>query len=283
MVYRVSSLSRTALHAFVASSASLCIFSVLHADSTAMVITPASASMVVTLGVTVTTALGTSSDTDVKTVALTGYSSMLLTGNSPQWNAVTLSTLHLDPADASFHFDLFCFPFIGCQSLDVQVMGLTLDTTAPVSSALSASGAASFPNTPFFLQGAYVTTGVAASSGTLANNTPTDFACRVQGNAKQIVTVDQITLAPIVTVVDPASLPSGVTALTITFSSNLANATLNGPWADINPFDLTDDGIVSAADLAVLLGQWGIRGSADFDQSGVVDGADLSSLLANWS
>ncbi len=47
--------------------------------------------------------------------------------------------------------------------------------------------------------------------------------------------------------------------------------------------DLNGDGIVDAADLAVLLDQWGGSGSADFDGTGTVDAADLAILLSAWS
>jgi hypothetical protein len=48
------------------------------------------------------------------------------------------------------------------------------------------------------------------------------------------------------------------------------------------PADLTDDGQVDAADLAILLGNWMQPGIGDFDESGSVDGADLATLLGAW-
>jgi hypothetical protein len=49
------------------------------------------------------------------------------------------------------------------------------------------------------------------------------------------------------------------------------------------PGDLDGNGVVDAADLAVLLGQWGGPGSADLDGSGTVDAADLAVLLGAWT
>lgn len=49
------------------------------------------------------------------------------------------------------------------------------------------------------------------------------------------------------------------------------------------PGDVDGDGIVGAADLAILLGQWGGKGSADIDGDGVVGAADLAILLGAWS
>ena len=47
--------------------------------------------------------------------------------------------------------------------------------------------------------------------------------------------------------------------------------------------DLNDDGIVNAADLAMLLAEWGIsNGAADINGDGNVNAADLAIMLANW-
>lgn len=52
-----------------------------------------------------------------------------------------------------------------------------------------------------------------------------------------------------------------------------------------DPFgDLDGDGIVNAADLALLLAAWGSSGPfGDLNQDGVVDGSDLALLLAGWT
>jgi hypothetical protein len=47
--------------------------------------------------------------------------------------------------------------------------------------------------------------------------------------------------------------------------------------------DLNGDGVVNAADLAILLSQWGGPGSADFNGDGEVNASDLAVLLAAWS
>lgn len=57
--------------------------------------------------------------------------------------------------------------------------------------------------------------------------------------------------------------------------------------ADVAPLprlaDLNGDGVVGAADLAVLLGSWGGPGPGDLDANGVVDASDLAILLGSWS
>jgi hypothetical protein len=253
------------------------------AESTASLVSPAGTTVTVTMTVTVTTSLGTSSDSDTKVLQTVAFSDARVPEQAPPWSAITLDTLRIDPSDASFHFDLYCFPFLGCQSLDIALTNLFLETTAPTSSTLTATGQASFPAAPFFVTGDYATTGIATTSGVLANAANPNFACRVSALAGNVMKFDQCTLAPVTTVVDPASLPAGVTALTVTLNANLATCTLVGPWVALNPFDLDGDGNVGAADLSILLSQWGGKGEADFDGSGSVDAADLSTLLANWS
>ena len=46
--------------------------------------------------------------------------------------------------------------------------------------------------------------------------------------------------------------------------------------------DFTGDGVVDAADLAVLLGDWGQVSTDDLDHVGVIDGSDLAILLGAW-
>jgi hypothetical protein len=51
--------------------------------------------------------------------------------------------------------------------------------------------------------------------------------------------------------------------------------------------DITRDGAVNGADLALLLGAWGTAASsgavdADLDDDGLVAGADLAVLLGAW-
>lgn len=56
--------------------------------------------------------------------------------------------------------------------------------------------------------------------------------------------------------------------------------------AEPTPPDLTGDGLVNAADLAMLLGSWGVCGApcpADLDGDGFVGSADLAALLGSWT
>jgi Dockerin type I domain len=68
--------------------------------------------------------------------------------------------------------------------------------------------------------------------------------------------------------------------------ATVATVTVPVPSAPPSVFgDLNDDGVVDAADLAIVLGAWGTDGGtsgADLNGDGIVDGADLSLLLGAW-
>jgi hypothetical protein len=49
-----------------------------------------------------------------------------------------------------------------------------------------------------------------------------------------------------------------------------------------DPADINRDGVVDAADLALVLSGWGTAGQSDINGDGTTDAADLSLLLANW-
>jgi hypothetical protein len=53
----------------------------------------------------------------------------------------------------------------------------------------------------------------------------------------------------------------------------------------LNSNDLTGDGILDGADLAVLLGNWGRCSepcAMDLNGDGIVNGIDIAALLASW-
>ncbi|MFO0828677.1 MAG: hypothetical protein U0572_11100 [Phycisphaerales bacterium] len=54
----------------------------------------------------------------------------------------------------------------------------------------------------------------------------------------------------------------------------------SGP--DCPPADLNGDGVVNAADLAILLGNWGSPGLGDLNADGIVNAVDLATLLGMW-
>ena len=55
------------------------------------------------------------------------------------------------------------------------------------------------------------------------------------------------------------------------------------PAPPTNPADLNQDGVISAADLAILLGNWQGTTIGDINRDGLVNGPDLAILLNNWT
>lgn len=255
------------------------------ADSTASVLVDPGSSLDATMQITVTTALGTSSDTDTKNISVVGNGELVLAPTDPQWTSVRIDSLQLALADVTFNYQLYCFPIIGCQNLDVTLSAIFLEASGPMEATINAkTGIASFENVPFRIYGAFSTTGVAEGAGPINTEVPVSFSCRVSATKPHDVRLDQLSLSPIANSFDPATLPAGVSALSFVFSTDLAGVTLSGPWVGGSafPYDLDANGAVDAADLATLLGQWGGAGSADFDASGVVDAADLATMLGAW-
>ncbi len=122
-----------------------------------------------------------------------------------------------------------------------------------------------------------VAPGIAAtvSSPTLIDISPTLYAGKVAVGPIHVISA----LPP----GNPITLIIGFHSLTfhpccfreITFIVPPSGTTVRG--------DLNDDGIVNAADLAMLLAEWGSsNGAADINGDGVVNAADLAIMLANW-
>jgi hypothetical protein len=236
------------------------------------------------MDITITTALGTSSDTDTQTMGVVGSADLVLSPTDPDWSTVRFDSLQLALSDVTFHFEIYCFPILGCQVLDVALQGLYIESAAPMEAAINPkTRIATFNDAPFRIFGAFAATGVGEGSGPINTEVPASFSCRVQDGGNHDVFVDQLSLSPIANAFDPATLPSGVTALSFIFSTDLSGVTLRGEWVGDFPYDLDGNGAVDAADLAQLLSQWGGPGSADFDGDGTVGASDLAQLLGNWT
>ena len=122
-----------------------------------------------------------------------------------------------------------------------------------------------------------VAPGIAAtvSSPTLIDISPTLYAGKVAVGPIHVISA----LPP----GNPITLIIGFHSLTfhpccfreITFIVPPSGTTVRG--------DLNDDGIVNAADLAMLLAEWGSsNGASDINGDGNVNAADLAIMLANW-
>ena len=83
----------------------------------------------------------------------------------------------------------------------------------------------------------------------------------------------------------PSPAPAYATGISMLAAKGSIALGVRGPVIDDGPFgDLDGDGVVNAADLAILLGAWGSASStADLDGDGQVNAADLALLLGAWS
>lgn len=84
-----------------------------------------------------------------------------------------------------------------------------------------------------------------------------------------------------------STLSVGTHVLTLTGNdsgglSTSKTITLTVSARDVRSADLNFDGVVNAADLAVLLGDWGNDSLSDLDLSGTVDAGDLAILLGSF-
>ncbi len=206
-------------------------------------------SALVTVGITITTALGTSSDTDTKTIAVTGTGHAALMPANPPFASSQVNNLAMNFANTTFTFQLFCI-FTFCQTLNMNVSNLQLTLTQPMCGPINTStGAVTFNNGIVHVVGDYSTSGLATSSGSIDDSGPFSLSGRITSPAAGTVLFDQ--LAPIdqTFVVPEDQLPTGVTALTITFTADLANTTFTGPYAPSpNTYDADGDGVFDFCD-----------------------------------
>ena len=266
----------------IAMVASLAFALTALADVEAFVESPVGASITITATLSITTALGTSTDSDTKVVLTSGNAFARCAPDAPVFTNLSVTSLTIDPANVTFHFDLYCFPFLGCQALDVAVTEFSMVQIGSCASPI-VNSVANCPSMQMALVGNYSTTGVATASGVLDGTVASSVATRVQALPKSKLKLDQLTLSPMTIVPDPALLPAGVTALTITIAPAPGAFSMSGTYAVVNLSDLNRDSVVDAVDLAVLLSQWGGAGSADLDGNGDVGAGDLAILLNAWS
>src|SRR5690606_37601260 len=132
----------------------------------------------------------------------------------------------LSLADTTFVFSL-CFPFIGCQTLNVAMTDIHLSLAESACASVDGAGAVSYPDAMVVTTGSYSTSGFATSSGSLNNIGQGAISGRIIRPTSSSVLLDQLTLASQTIVVDPASLPTGITALTVVIEPNLTNTTMS--------------------------------------------------------
>lgn len=200
------------------------------AASESNMVTPGGSSASVRIIMSITTSLGNSTDDDTRTMATTGTASAAFLRNAPPFTSTQFNALQLNFANTNFVFNFFCIgPF--CQTLNVSIQNLQFTLAQPTCAPITpGTGAVAFTNALVHASGAYSTTGIATTSGAIDNTGPGSIAGRITNPVAGTVRLDQLFLAPQTFVVDPASLPSPVTGLTITVEPTLTNTTLAGPF-----------------------------------------------------
>jgi hypothetical protein len=197
-------------------------------DSIADIITAPGATATVTASISITTdLLGTSSDTDVQIVPLAASA---MVGFSPDTNANALSSIDGFVAsfdDFTFNFELYCFPFIGCQQLDVSVNDLVLAQLLPACGAIDGAQVVTYNGLIVNSTGTVVVTGVANDMLLLDATDSNDLSATVSESLGN-VTLNSPLVAPLMETIPPESLPDGVTAFSLTVTIDLANADMTG-------------------------------------------------------
>ena len=216
-------------------------------DST--MLTPAGSSASVRIVITISTSLGTSTDDDTRTMTTTGTAHAAFVPNRAPFGHTQFNAMDVTFSNTTFVFKFFCLPFIGCQTLNVTVNDLRLILVEPACSPIAAGGGVVFANPLVNMSGSYVTTGIASSSGSFDEIGTGQLSGRITNPTSSTVKLDQLGIAEQTIVVDPASLPSGVNALTIVIQPNLTNTTLSGAFAPAQTnYDADNDGIFDACD-----------------------------------
>lgn len=224
---------------------------------------------------------GSSNDTEQNTHALQGPMHITMSPNNPPWANIGQDSMNLALGGANYNFAFFCFPFIGCQNLNVNLQSVIISMTAPAASPLSGTGNYSMSNVPVNLHAEYATSGIDTGTYVLDQPAVVTITGRLTQNAG-VAKVDQFSLGSLIFDVPPESLPANVTAIRLTITPNLSQVSFTGPWSVVPSPDFNGDGLVNGLDLGVLLSGWG-SAQGDINGDGTTDGADLGLVLSAWT
>jgi len=268
----------TTLRPFVA----LALTASAHATSQATVQIPANTTIPATVRIDIThNTFGSSNDTEARNHSLSGPMHITMNPNSPPWANIGQDSMNLTLGPALYNFQFFCFPFIGCQNLNVNLSSVVITMTAPATAPLSGTGNYAMSNVPVNLNAVYSTTGIDTGSYQIdqaANVTISGRLTQTAGVAK----IDQFSLGSLIFDVPAASLPANVASIRLTITPNLSQVALTGPWSVIPSPDFNGDGLVNGLDLGILLSAWG-SAQGDINGDGLTDGADLGLVLGAWT
>lgn len=224
---------------------------------------------------------GSSNDTEQRTHSLSGSMHITMNPNNPPWANIGQDSMNLLLGPALYNFQFFCFPFIGCQNLNVNLTSVVITMTAPGSSPLSGTGNYTMTNVPVNLHASYSTTGIDTGSYVIDQPAVVTITGRLTQNAG-VAKIDQFSLGSLIFDVPPGSLPANVSSIRLTITPNLSQVTFTGPWSVVPSPDFNGDGLVNGLDLGILLSGWGTA-QADIDGDNLTDGSDLGLLLSAWT
>lgn len=252
-----------------------------QADSTAKLIATPKSTAIVTVRLDIESSFGGTNDVDVKTVSVKGLADFLCNPSRPPWNLIGVSVLNIALENAMYEFDFFCFPFVGCQHLDVSLENVQITLLDPVISAVATNGSATFLDGSFMLHADYTLSGLTQGKGSSDTISTSEFA-GVMSISGSNVSMRQCTLSPLIIDFPKDSLPSNVSSVRMTITSNLSNLFFQGPWIPkANGPDLNGDGVVNGVDLSFVLSSWGTP-SGDVNGDQCTDGEDLTEVLSAW-
>ena len=266
-----------------------CLFAAAPAlaDATADLLVDPGSVATVELVVEITTSFGTDTDAQSVTQAFTGSGSAVVDSDVPPFLSLAIPSLDFDLGSASFAFEFFCLPIIGCQNLNVSVENFMIGLDEGGVSGPVKGGTANYPNAPFVSSFDYNVSGLADIVGSNVVPEVYPFSTGVTTSGSNLVLQD-IVLQPIVFEIPPEDLPTGVGPVTITANVDLSAASLSGPLVnepDDCAGDFNGDGIVNGADFGSILAAWGACPSPcpqDLNGDGSVTGADVGAFLALW-
>ena len=252
-----------------------------QADSTAKLIATPTSTAIVTVRLDIESSFGGTNDVDVKTVSVTGLAETLCNPSLPPWNLIGVSVLNIALENATYEFDFFCFPFVGCQHLDVSLENVQIILQSPVISEVVTDGAATFLEGSFRLHADYTLSGLTQGKGSSDTISTSEFA-GVMSISGSNVSMKQCRLSPLLIDFPKESLPGNVSSVRMTITSNLSNLFFQGSWIpEVNGPDLNGDGVVNGVDLSFVLSSWGTP-SGDINGDQCTDGEDLTEVLSAW-
>ncbi|MEM7229314.1 MAG: thrombospondin type 3 repeat-containing protein [Planctomycetota bacterium] len=234
--------------------------------------TPFGAQVIVTADLSVTSdLLGTSSDTDVQTVSVAANRFLGVTPDVTPGAGTSLENLVVSFGNVPFTFELFCLPFIGCQTLTVDVENLVLTQVGASCASLDAS-----QDVTYAIDISAI--GTTVIGGIVMDTVPIDFVepSAISANVTESafeVTLSNLGVAPLNADIPPADLPAGFSAVSLTITIDFLTTTLEGTgFAPPFNLDMDEDGVLNVCDNCPDVMN---ADQADGDMNGIGDACEV--------